>query len=365
MIAIVTLGVYPERTGGVEVHTFEHARILRRDGFEVIVLTKRRGGTKNPNEFGMERPLLGQAGFLLGSTLALWRIRRRLAAVHVHYATYFLIPAVIMNVFFAKPIVVSCHGFDVQYLRKSGVWRRLQKFAFSRATFVTGASKDVIRVLSGEYGVPSQKIRLVPNGVDWDEIARARSDAVPDPNRIVYLANLRPVKDPLTAVRAFEIVKRAKPALRLVVVGDGPMMPELRSLVSSGGVGGVELKGMLGHPEALREVATSGVFLLTSVSEGGNPLALMEAMAMGKAVVVSDVGGARDVIVDGVNGILAEPRSPESFARAIATLLDDDEMRSRLGAAAKVTAEGYSWDASIGSYERMYPQSGVGTRSGS
>lgn len=346
--------MYPKRTGGVEVHAYQHARILRRDGFDVVVVSKNYDGSRSPNDFGSSRPLVGGLGFLVGSIVALVRVRRRISVIHVHYASYFLVPALVVNALFSKPFIVSCHGFDIQYLRKSRIWKLIQNFAFMRSSYVTCTSRGAMLILSKEYHVPAGKLRLVPNGFDRDEIEAAQLGVVPERKRITYVANLRPVKDPLTAIRAFGIAKVGRPDLSLVVVGAGVMMQTLRSWIFEQGLDGVQLRGKLEHPETLREIALSSIFLLTSVSEGGNPLAVMEAMAMGKAVVVSDIGGPRDVIVDGENGILVTPRSPESFAKAISSVLDDDKLCSQLGAHASASVRNYTWDSSIAIYEKLY-----------
>jgi glycosyltransferase involved in cell wall biosynthesis len=94
--------------------------------------------------------------------------------------------------------------------------------------------------------------------------------------------------------------------------------------------------------------------VVPSLSEGGGPMVLIEAMACGRAVVASAVGGAPDTIVDGQSGVLVPPNDPHVLRHAVQSLLDDPERRQRLGDAARLRARGFTLSAGVDHVERLY-----------
>lgn len=366
-VAIVTLGTYPLSTGGVQLHSYYHAKHLAEAANDVTVITKppieagRR--QKRLTEFrvmivGSNAPVLGQASFVLRGLGKLFAIRPDV--VHVHFATFFAAPAYIFGVLTGTPYIVSCHGFDIITLRQKAAWKAIQKVFFRRAARVTAASSELKAMLLNEYGLPESKVEVVSNGVELSEIDAVRQNetkrVAEATRRIVYLANLRPVKDPLLALDAFRVLRQRRDDVQLVVIGEGELGSEMRRRI--GGEKALEesvtMKGELTHHDAMAELATCDVFLLTSKEEGGNPLSLMEAMAMGKPVVSANVGGAKDVMIDRVNGLLVAVRSPESFAEKADALLDDDDLARKIAAGARETAERYSWEKVVDRYVLDY-----------
>jgi glycosyltransferase involved in cell wall biosynthesis len=131
------------------------------------------------------------------------------------------------------------------------------------------------------------------------------------------------------------LVEAAKhvPGAMFVVVGDGPFLPDVRRLAAEFGVEDrVHFVGNVPHRDLPAYYAACDLFVLPSVSRlEAFGIVALEAMATGKPVVVSDIPGVREVVTDGVEGLLAEPLHAEDLAAKIRSLLDDPERREQMG----------------------------------
>lgn len=163
---------------------------------------------------------------------------------------------------------------------------------------------------------------------------------------------------PELAAAAVEAARRAEgrlPPIRLVVLGDTDVGDELRQRIA-GAEERVRLSflGPLPPAEALRVIATCDVFARPSRTDAIS-FAVLEAMAMGRPVIATAVGGLPEVVADGVTGVLVPPGDDEALARAIATLSADPALRRRMGSAgaARVAAE-FSESTMIDEYEAAF-----------
>jgi glycosyltransferase involved in cell wall biosynthesis len=155
---------------------------------------------------------------------------------------------------------------------------------------------------------------------------------------VVAIGRLVPVKGLDDLITAFRDVAKRHPGAVLAIAGKGPMRATLEAHVRAMGLdGSVRLLGIRTDVPAL--LAAADLFVMSSRSEG-LPLALLEAMYAGKAVVATSVGGVPEVVRSGENGLLVSPGSDTELADAIATLARSAELRNRLGAAARETIEG-------------------------
>jgi glycosyltransferase involved in cell wall biosynthesis len=131
------------------------------------------------------------------------------------------------------------------------------------------------------------------------------------------------------------------------VVGDGPLRPELERRAAGLPV---TFRGALPRTEVAAAYARSEIVVVPSVSaasgdQDGLPVALLEAMSAGCAVIGSRIAGIDAVLADGDNGLLVPPGDADRLAAAIAALLADPERRAKLGAAARARSDGFSVDA--------------------
>ena len=136
-----------------------------------------------------------------------------------------------------------------------------------------------------------------------------------------------------------------------MLVGYGPTEIELKKLITELRI---ETKVLIRPAAAIRDVLPIlDIFVLPSLWEG-QPIAMLEAMAAGRPVVATKVGGIPEIIVDGENGLLAEPKDEVSLAEKISLLIGDKELRDKLSRAAKLVVENYSLPAYINKLEEHF-----------
>jgi len=222
---------------------------------------------------------------------------------------------------------------------------------------VVAVSENLAEYMSSTVGIPTRKISVISNGVDVDRFLGARRPSVVGGNLCIgIIARLVPVKDIATLVRAMAIVYKRNPLLGLSIVGDGPERDFLVSLARELGLSSVvTFHGFRRDiPEVLREM---DIFTLSSLSEGTS-ITLLEAMASGKPVVVTNVGGNPAVVAHGVNGFIVPPGEPVKLAEALLQLAENPSLRQSMALAnlLKVT-DLYSIQAMTRKYEVLYMES--------
>jgi glycosyltransferase involved in cell wall biosynthesis len=206
-------------------------------------------------------------------------------------------------------------------------------------------------------GYKRDRIVTVPNGVFPDDVRvgtdratmRATLGLEPEDFAVLCVANLRPEK----GVDAFaEAVARGRaegtPMLRGLVAGDGPERGRLEELVA--GLDGVELLGSRGDPADL--IAACDAVALLSEAEA-LPMSILEAMALGRPVVTTDVGGAAEAVADGETGIVVPPCDTEAAAAALAQLAADPARAQAMGERGRARQrERYGGEAMVAGYWR-------------
>jgi len=203
--------------------------------------------------------------------------------------------------------------------------------------------------------VPEQKSRGVPNGIDVDTFRPASAELRADTRRalgvpqsafvIGTVGRLNPVKDHAMLLRAMARVCGASPAAHLVVVGGGALLHELGALAGELRIAHrVTFGGDRGDVQAL--LPAFDVFALSSISEGYS-ISLLEACACGLPIVATDVGGNREIVRPGGNGVLVPARDDEAMAAALLALEAQPQQRARLGEAAR------AWVAAHGTVRVM------------
>jgi glycosyltransferase involved in cell wall biosynthesis len=191
---------------------------------------------------------------------------------------------------------------------------------------------------------------VIYNAVDLERFHPTPSPAGAPPT-VAVVANLKHYKGQERFLRAFELVLRQVPRAKALLVGDGPARASFTGLATELGLDrNVTFVGQVTDPRPY--VGRSHVAALTSSHEGF-PNAILEAMAMGRPVVATRVGGIPELVRDGVDGFLTS-LEPESIATAIQALLQDEALRIQMGAEARVRAEGFGWDRVVAETEAAY-----------
>lgn len=196
-------------------------------------------------------------------------------------------------------------------------------------------SHDISRKLVDVMGWPARKIEVIHNGVrveathPGDPAVRRQLTGDVDRPVVFTAARLDPQKGLDILVQAAAEV----PEARFVVAGDGRARGDLQAAIVERGL--EDRVVLLGHRNDIPSLlAASDVFVLPSLYEGSS-LAVLEAMAAGKAVIASRIGGTDELVVDGESGLLVAPSDPAALGAAVRRLLADAELRRQLGSAAR------------------------------
>ncbi|HEX2504446.1 MAG TPA: glycosyltransferase [Miltoncostaeaceae bacterium] len=226
------------------------------------------------------------------------------------------------------PFVVTAHGQDVRNLERWSA-RRGTAAALRRAGAVIAVSEYLADELRAS-GIALPPLHVVNMGVDLDRFApgdrgaaRARLGLPAEGPLVVAVGGLTERKNPLTLLQAFARLRERRPDARLALVGDGP----LRGAVHAGArrpevAGAVVLPDAVPHDAVRDWIAACDVLALVSRVE---PLgiAALEALAGGRPVVATRVGGAREVVPDPAAGRVVDPLDPGAVAGALLAVLDD------------------------------------------
>jgi glycosyltransferase involved in cell wall biosynthesis len=257
------------------------------------------------------RPWLG---LLVPALLASFVRAARRADVDLLHAHW--IPAGWVALQARKPYVVQVWGTDVELAMHVP---RVARKVLGRARLVIAASHSLAE-LARLLG--ARDVRVIPSGVDLP--AEVGEEA--EPPEVLYAGRLSPEKGILELVEAAE-------GLNLVVAGDGPLRAQVPGAL-----------GFVPHADLEHLYARAAVVACPSHREGFG-VACLEAMAHGRPVVATGVGGLRDLVVDGETGLVVPRRDPGALREALGRLLADPDLRRRLGAAGRERArEHFSWE---------------------
>lgn len=269
------------------------------------------------------------------------------------------------------PYAVVLHGSDVPGYQSKRfgfiypAYRRFFRRICDRADRVVAVSHELASLAGASW---PGRITVIHNGVD----IRRFSPGPPRPAggdrlRVALTAQLIERKGVDTLLDALQIMApEDRGRLDIRIYGEGPHRPHLERRISGEDLEScVHLEGLCPAdrmPEALR---AADLFVLPSFQEG-LPLSLLEAMAAGLPATASRVGGIPSVLHDGQNGLLVPPGDAIALCDALHRLRRDPELRRRLGAAARATAETMSWDEIWKQYrQQLFPAIALATGSGS
>lgn len=264
------------------------------------------------------------------------RLRRlitdsKAAVVHAHLPTAGLMARIVSPV----PVIYTEHNLADSYRRPTRLANRL---TYARNARVIAVSDAVARSVAG---YPGRRPVTIPNGVTVEvsraEIDRAR-EQLPLAGRrlVVHVGNIRPHKGHGTLLEAAATLRSAREDFLLVSIGGEKYPGDLERLqaeIARLGLSGImQLLGR--RPDALAFLAAADVVVNPSDVEG-LPLVVLEAMALGRPVVATAVGGVPDVIVHEKTGLLVEPSDPVALAVGIERVLDDPKTAAQMGELAR------------------------------
>lgn len=297
--------------------------------------------------------------------LFLLLIKEKPAIVHTHTSKAGLLGRLAAKLARIPIIVHTPHGHV--FFGYFGPWKTrmfilLEKYAArltDRIVALTEGEKEDYQL----YKIaPEDKIVVIYSGIEFGKIKELSLEeqqnfkkqlGIPDKSFVVGTAGrLEPVKGPEFLVEAAKDILSHYPQTYFVFAGDGPLRQRLERKAYELGINTNVL--FLGWREDVtRVISVYDIFVLPSLNEGMGRV-LVEAMALGKPIVASDVGGIPDLVTHGINGFLVPPKNPERLAEYINILLHDKERRAMMGAEGKARAGKFGKDIMVESIAKLY-----------
>ncbi len=251
----------------------------------------------------------------------------------------FAVPAIIHKCYRGSRAASAVVATMTATHRAIGTWtkaidRYIAISDFAREKFVRG-------------GIPATKLVVKPNFLDGDPGVGSGTDGF-----ALFVGRLDPAKGVGTLIKAWS-GDEADGLPKLVIVGDGPLGPEVEAACASGRVEWMGWKDRSGVVALMRK---AGVLLFPSeMYEGGTPMTLIESFASGLPIIASDLGTMRTMINSGENGLLVPPGDPDAFARATRALLSKPSGYAAMRSAARKTFENhYGADRNYEILARIY-----------
>jgi phosphatidylinositol alpha-mannosyltransferase len=353
--------------GGVQVHVRELAERLRERDHTTLIVAPGPEASSNGSVRIVGRPVrvpyggtVAPISFSPGSWRRLRSAMRGFGPDVVHVHEPFTPSTSMLAVLAATtPVVATFHAFldRSRLMEVSGPILRQIDRRIDAAVAVSKAAASFVRK------VRRGPVEIVPNGVDVARFAEPVEPpaGLPPGRKILWVNRLDPQKGFGVMVDAFARLARDLDDVYLLVAGDGRERVALRSLTRQARNRIVPL-GTIPHDELPRYHAAADVFCSPAVGQESFGIVLVEAMAAGVPVVATDIPGYREVVRDGVDGLLVRPNDPEALANAILRVLTEPELASSLAAAGRARAPDFGWDAVVPRIEAVYGRALNGTR---
>jgi glycosyltransferase involved in cell wall biosynthesis len=280
------------------------------------------------------RSLVWSAFYMVEATILAGHLKREgIHHLHVHFANaganIARLAARLAGITWSMTLHGAC---DFEYPHGPTLAPKLREAAFTVCISRYGMSQ-AMREVDPAYW---DRITLSRCGIEPSEMPEARGPAETRATiNVVCVGRLSPEKGHLGLLEGFAEAKRRMPALRLTLVGDGPLRPRVEARIRELGLEGcVELAGSVSEPEALQHIARGDVFVLSSFMEGV-PVVLMEAMTLRVPVIAPRVAGIPELVEHDVSGLLFHPADWTDLSVKLERLAGDPALRDRLAQAAE------------------------------
>jgi len=371
MRILVLIHEYPPVGGGGGRVAQDLCQRLASNGHEIHLLTAQCGdlpALEEQDGLVVERlpswrrepfraDLKAMAGYVLAALRRGLSLARRWKPeiIHAHFAVPAGAAAWLLSVLTGIPYILTAHLGDVPggVPEKTGKWFRWI-FPFTppiwrRAGAVIAVSAFTRQLALQSY--PDVPVEVIPNGVDLKALDPGEM-ALQDPPRVVFAGRFMPQKNPLQVVRALAAVRDLP--WQCEMLGDGPLMEAVQQEIAACGLQErILLRGWVTPEQVLQAYARSDLLFMPSLSEG-LPVAGVQALAMGLALVVSRIGGWVDLVQEGQNGVMIPVDVPEGFADALRELLGSPEKLYAARQASRRLAERFDLDGITEAYERIF-----------
>lgn len=341
------------------IHTTRWVNTIVDRGYEVHLVSL--APIRDPLDsriFYYQAPFPPQWGYFANS---LW-VRRLIARskpdlVHAHYASGYGMLATLAGF---HPTILSVWGSDVYVVpNRSLLHKHLLKLYLAKADKILSTSHAMAKEIS-KY--TSKPIEVTPFGVDLDQFKPQPVESLFDPTDIVIgtVKTLDKTYGIEYLIQAFRLLKDKYPdlPLKLLIVGGGPLEADLKSMVRELDLARDTLfTGRVKHTDVPKYHNMLSISVSVSVDVESFGVAVVEASACGKPVVVSNVGGLPEIIENGISGFIVPPRDPQQTAMAIERLILDETLKFKMGQAGRERVKTlFNWDDNVTQMTKIYDQ---------
>lgn len=363
--------IHSLRGGGAERVAVDMAAYWKSRGCRVSLVTQTAAGQDAyPIPPGVERHALGLAGDSAGLLGALWGNARRCWALRRLVRRQR--PAVVLGMMTSGSVlgVLAARGAGSRVIATEHthpptlplpeVWQRLRRWTYARADAVIALTRGTAQWLDEE--IPGVHAQVIPNAVHWplaDEEPRLEPPGAPGRRRLLAVGRLHPVKGFDCLLRAFADLTRMCDDWDLTILGEGSERAALEALRDELGLRDrVSLPGRVGNMAAWYQA--SDLYVLSSQAEGLSNT-LLEAMASGLPCVAFDCeNGPREIIRDGIDGVLVRPvQDPQALAAQLFALMKDEDLRAQYASRATDVRDRFSTARIMALWEQVF-QGGEG-----
>lgn len=336
----------------------------RSNNYEFIVLCLIEGGllVNEIRKMGVPIVVLGRSGrydISLLIRLVSWLRKHRPLVVHTHLFTadsWGRLAAFIARV---PGIFSTVHSVNSW---KSTLHKFVDRLFSLFTTQVIACSEEVAKVLINTDGIPVSRVVSIANGVSLERITSIQATDLQhefgiehNTTTLIIVGRLHEAKGHMDLIPVFKRLVQHNHKLHLLIVGDGELESQIISQISKLGIEKhITLTGF--RSDVLSIIAACDVVVMPSRWEG-LPMALLEAMALEKPVVATNVGGIPNVIHDSENGLLVEAGNMAALEQKLNLILESKELRDRLAEQAKTTVlNHYSAKTVSIRYEELYDE---------
>jgi L-malate glycosyltransferase len=341
--------------GGMEQVVVDLVKALDRSKFEPVIVCMQRlgplaGELRAMGVAVMELPpMIPVLSFLYPAALVKAIRGADADVIHVHSGCWFK-GALAARICGAKKILYTLHG--ATYAR---TWflKLLEHISARYTSRIVVVSDDLVGQLRNAGHIPMEKVSVIINGIDMERYSAIPARTTAGPVRIGVIARLDKVKDLGTLLRSIRILIDEGADITLDLIGDGSERAYLEQLaVELGITDRVLFTGF--QRDIPQRLAGFDIFALSSISEGTS-ISILEAMAAGKPIVATAVGGNPALVTDGENGFLVPASNPQAMAQALMRLICDEGLRVRMGELNRLKANReYGLKSMMLQYEKLY-----------
>lgn len=356
-IKVVMLGPYLYEMGGVTMHIRKLTKYLaRRSDIELHLVTV---GAKS-EEYEKDNLKIHEMKksfprpFSIPSLV--WPMRCRTNEINpdivhslVSFVPYSTAAALVRNRY---PTILTVHGSEsiqarfnmkmgIAFIRNKVITLQNERYVLSKVPNIIVCSPQMKELI---WNMTNSKIHVIPNGVDFEDILNIQPHKSIKYPSILYVGGLTKIKGIDILLNAVPVIIKKIPNLCIYIAGSGPEEDNLKKLVKELSIEkNVKFLGFISEEEKFSYYKSVDVCVFPSKYEPFG-IVLLEAMACGKPVVASNIDGIPFVVEDGKTGLLFECGNVEDLAEKVITLLENKELREKMGKEGRERAKEFTWD---------------------